>query len=72
MTMYISKGIDILEIIEDENRVSVYFGGKYFYHDIIMVKEYINRDNPTMADVINFIRISKINYTIKWLKCGTH
>jgi hypothetical protein len=72
MTMYISKGIAILEIIEDENRVSVYFGSKYFYHDIIMVKEYINRDNPTMADVINFIRISKINYTIKWLKCGTH
>jgi hypothetical protein len=64
MTTYISKGIDILEIIEDENRVSVYFGSKYFYHDIIMVKEYINRDNPTMADVINFIRISKINSTI--------
>jgi hypothetical protein len=64
MTMYISKGIAILEIIEDENRVSVYFGSKYFYHDIIMVKEYINRDNPTMADVINFIRISKINSTI--------
>jgi hypothetical protein len=64
MTMYISKGIDILEIIEDENCVNVYFGSKYFYHDIIMVKEYINRDNPTMADVINFIRISKINSTI--------
>jgi hypothetical protein len=64
MTMYISKGIDILEIIEDENRVSVYFGSKYFYHDIIMVKEFINRDNPTMGDVVNFIRTSKINSTI--------
>jgi hypothetical protein len=64
MTKYIGKGVDILQIVDNDNSINIFFGSKYFYHDIIMVKEYINRDNPTMADVINFIRISKINSTI--------
>ena len=64
MTKYIGKGVDILQIVDGDNSVSIYFGGKYFIHDIIVVKEYINRDNPHMADVINFIRINKFNCTI--------
>lgn len=64
MTKYIGKGVDILQIVDGDNSVSIYFGGKYFYHDIIVIKEYINRDNPSMADVINFIRINKFNCTI--------
>jgi hypothetical protein len=64
MVKYIGKGVDILQIVDNDNSINIYFGSKYFYNDIVMVKQYINRDNPTMADVINFIRINKFNYTI--------
>jgi hypothetical protein len=64
MTKYIGKGVDILQIVDNDNSINIYFGGKYFIHNINDVKEYINRDNPHMADVINFIRINKFNYTI--------
>lgn len=64
MTKYIGKGVDILQIVDNDNSTNIFFGGKYFLHDIILVKEYINRGNPHMADVINFIRINKFNCTI--------
>jgi hypothetical protein len=64
MTKYIGKGVDILQIVDNDNSIHIFFGGKCFFHDIILVKKYINRDNPHMADVINFIRINKFNCTI--------
>jgi hypothetical protein len=64
MTQCIGKGCDILDINDGNKNIRVYFGGKYFTHDIIMVKEYIRRDSPSIEEVINFIKISKIKCTI--------
>lgn len=64
MTQCIGKGCDILEINDGNETTRLYFGGKHFTHDIIIVKEYIRQYNPIIEEVMHFIKTSKIHCTI--------